>query len=106
LKKFVLILAAFGFCLPAFSAGAQVLCGVRTDMAAKLADKYQEVPNGMGMTNSGGVLEVFSSPKGTWTIMVTMPEKNEEGKLKACLIAHGDAWEKLPPQYATSGEAS
>ncbi|MEX2454028.1 MAG: hypothetical protein WD470_04955 [Rhodospirillaceae bacterium] len=87
-----------GLSLSVTAASAQLMCGDRTDMAKRLAAEYQEVPEGMGLTNSGEMLEVYTSRAGTWTITLTLPATDADGKLQSCLIAHGDDWESLPPQ--------
>lgn len=83
-------------------ASAQMLCGDRETIASKLAQEYGEMPNGMGLTHTGGMLEIFKSPKGTWTITLTMPDTDENGALQACLVAHGNNWETIPPQLASA----
>ena len=50
----------------------------------------------MGLTASGGIIEVFASQEGTWTIVITQPNGT------SCLIAVGLDWENLPkPQVLT-----
>ena len=44
--------------------------------------------------NNGGVLEVLSSEKGSWTILVTMPNG------VSCMLATGQSWEALKPMIA------
>ena len=54
-----------------------------------LSDQYKEDPVGMGLAQPGQVLEVFASPGGTWTMVMTRPDG------KACLIASGNNWEMM-----------
>ena len=63
-------------------------CADRTKVIERLAERYGETRQSMGMHQNNGVLEVYaSSDTGTWTILVTMPNG------VACLIAAGQSWE-------------
>jgi len=93
--------AAFvGFCLNAKPVPAQMmqqqLCGKRGEIAVKLRSEYQETVAAMGLTNSGTVIEVFTSPKGSFTIVMTHPNG------LACLMAAGESWEKVEPRNTDS----
>jgi hypothetical protein len=44
----------------------------------------------MGVVNSTAVMEVFMSPQGTWTVLVT----NTSGL--ACIAASGEEWQDVP----------
>lgn len=76
----------------------QSLCGDRKDIAERLDAKYDETPNGIGITNEGKLLEVFASDDGTWTILMTRPNG------QSCLVIHGEGWKHLakeqPPQIS------
>jgi hypothetical protein len=72
-------------------AQAQFPCGDRADFIKTLADKYKETSKALGIANQTNLVEIFTSAKGTWTIMVTQPTG------KACIIAAGSSWEDLPP---------
>jgi hypothetical protein len=57
-----------------------------------LASKYKEAPVAVGVTNTGGLVEVLSSGDGaTWTIIITTPEG------WSCLVAYGEGWRGLVP---------
>ena len=43
----------------------------------------------MGLSTDGGLIEIYSSEKGTWTILVTRPSGI------TCLVAAGDNWEAV-----------
>lgn len=68
-------------------------CGARQTIVDGLAATYMEKRVGMGLTGAGQLLEIFVSPTGTWTIVVTVPSG------QACIVAGGDAWmpEPKPP---------
>ena len=75
-------------------AQAQSNCGERQAIASKLEQTYQETPTGIGLSKNGGVFEVFTSPKGTWTILFTKPDG------QSCMMAVGDNWETKSPELA------
>ena len=82
------LIAAFisiGFALPA---SAQMACGDRGEILERLSGKFSEAPVAMGLSNTGGVIEVLSSAEGsTWTIILTDPNG------LSCLLAAGEYWE-------------
>ena len=81
----VLILGMAAIGLP--DAQAQVACGTRDSVVAKLGDKYGEVRRGGGLAGSTAIFEIWASEAtGTWTILKTSPDG------MACIIAVGDDW--------------
>mgnify|MGYP001041487626 FL=1 len=68
---------------------AQAKCGERKAIATILVDRYAEKPVASGMTQGGGVVEVFAANDGSWTMIVTMPTGH------ACFMAAGEDWENL-----------
>ena len=75
--------------LVAPAASAQTLCGERQSFLSHLGKNYHEATTAMGLTSSGKVIEVLTSDKGTWTIIVTNPDG------RSCLIAAGEEWEAV-----------
>ncbi|MBI3452473.1 MAG: hypothetical protein HY057_06515 [Rhodospirillales bacterium] len=72
-------------------------CAKRVELMKHLSDKYSETPSALGLSDMGGVLEVFTSNDGsTWTVTMTLPSG------MTCLIATGQNWETLP-KLAASG---
>jgi hypothetical protein len=45
----------------------------REEAVKQLEKNYNEVPESRGITSNGSMMEVFVSPKGTWTLVITMP---------------------------------
>ena len=70
-------------------ASAQTLCGDRQNFISHLGKNHREATTAMGLTSSGKVIEVLTSEKGSWTIIVTSPEG------RSCLIAAGEDWEAI-----------
>lgn len=73
-------------------------CGARDTVVERLATKYGESRQSIGMAPKGRVIEVFASREtGTWTITVTMPN----GVM--CLVASGQAYEALDEPVEPAG---
>jgi hypothetical protein len=75
-------------------ASAALRCGNRHEMASALETRFNETRRVMGVINPRMVMEIFTSPKGTWTVLVT-----EIGG-KACITATGEAWQQTPVPVA------
>lgn len=86
------MVGAIVFALATGSAMAQTLCGNHDDMVSKLANEFSETRVGIGLSDNGRVLELFASPNGTWTILVTPP------KGLTCMVETGQSWESFPAQ--------
>jgi hypothetical protein len=72
-------------------------CAPRDTVVERLASKYGETRQSMGLGSNNAVMEVFASAEsGSWTITVTMANG------VTCLVASGQAFEELaealPPQ--------
>jgi len=76
--------------LPLTSAHAQVQCASRVEVVKVLAAKYQENQRALGLINEKAMMEIYTSPKGPWTLLVT----HDNGV--ACVVASGEAWDERP----------
>ena len=103
-KPLVGLFLAACVALPGDPALAQTGCADRDSIVGKLASEYRERPHGRGNTHNGGMLEVFRSAEGSWTIIVTRPGIG--GSLQSCLLAHGESWETVPPAPAAADKTS
>lgn len=75
---------------PSPAQSASPVCGDRAKVIDSLSAKYSEQPVAVGVTASGGVIEVLKAPDGkTWTILFTYPSG------PSCLVASGEAWQEL-----------
>ncbi len=73
-------------------------CGQRSFVLERLADRYGESRQSIGLGANNQVVEVFASLEtGTWTITVTNPTGT------TCLVASGQSYEKLS-EVAVQGE--
>jgi hypothetical protein len=83
----VAVIAALILVIPSRALFAQGRCGMHDRVVALLADKYEETQVAIGVTNGGGLVEVFAAPDGnTWTIVVTTPRG------MSCMVAAGEGW--------------
>ena len=86
---FTLIGASFMALLATPATSAESVCGNRDDIVARLESGYQEFNSAMGMSTNGGLVELYTSENGTWTLMLTQPNG------VSCLIAAGQNWESF-----------
>jgi len=75
------------------AAAQQMMCGDRGKVVASLEKGYSEAPSSMGLASNGSVIEIFTSAKGTFTIIMTQPSG------LSCLMAAGESWEDLPKRH-------
>lgn len=88
------------FAIFSTTAFAQSQCNDRDSVIALLAKKYKEAPVALGVTNTGGLVEVLSTGNGdTWTIIVTTPQG------LSCLVAAGEGWHAIEETVALEPEA-
>lgn len=71
-------------------ASADLTCGERVPMTQQLETVHKEVQQAVGLSSGGGVIEVFASASGSWTVLMTYPSG------VTCVVATGEAWEQLP----------
>ena len=86
-----------GLILTAPAALAQPVCGAHNTVSDNLKNAYAEAPVSMGVTTGGGIIEIFASDEGSWTMVITQPNG------VSCLIAVGQDWEILPMPEMISG---
>jgi len=73
-------------------------CGERNFVLERLADRYGESRQSIGLGADNQVVEVFASLEtGTWTITVTSPAGT------TCLVASGQSFETLSEAVAAPG---
>lgn len=74
-------------------------CAPRDQVIDRLATKYGETRQSMGLGANNAVMEVFASVEsGSWTITVTMANGI------TCLVASGQAFEELVEALPPKGE--
>jgi hypothetical protein len=74
------------------------LCLARGEMARLLDARFAETPAARGVTEAGGLVELFHAKDGaTWSIILTTPQG------RSCLLASGQAWSERPRPAALGG---
>jgi hypothetical protein len=73
--------------ISATAAVAQPNCGRRNELIKILDQTYHEASTGLGTINDLAVIEVFTSEKGTFTILAS------QANGISCIIATGQNWE-------------
>ena len=73
------------------------VCMNHKSLVQFLGDRYAEAPRALGLVEDRGLVEVFVSDNGTWTIVMTTAQGI------ACILAAGDEWEEMErpegPEY-------
>lgn len=99
MKTSVLILSGLALCMasPTLAQGAN--CAPRDMVVMRLAERYGEARQSMGLAANNQMVEVFAAPDtGTWTITVTRPDGI------TCLVASGQAFEALVEALPAMGD--
>ncbi|MBR9863016.1 MAG: hypothetical protein GYB24_06195 [Rhodobacteraceae bacterium] len=67
-------------------------CGPRAELVTYLAEKYQEVRRGAGLSSATRVVELWSSTQtGSFSVLLSYPNG------MACVLATGTNWSEAPP---------
>lgn len=82
-------LAAFGFSAGSTYSQQSNLCTSRQAMVKALKGKYHEKRRGMGVVSNVGVMEIYVSATGTWTVVMNMTNG------MSCIVAAGRDWEEM-----------
>ena len=74
-----------------------VNCDAYDSIVKHLSKNYQESRAATAVTANGVVMEVLSSPEGTWTLIMVWPNG------RACFYASGDGWRLVKQEPGTDG---
>jgi hypothetical protein len=87
MRPLTLVLAAgLGLALTWPAKAEPMKCAERQAIVAQLAN-YREEAEAIGLNKDGTLLEVFVSPQGTWTVLLSSPQG------QSCIAAIGEAWQ-------------
>lgn len=71
----------------------EMTCGDHANFVRQLTERYEEGRIWLGLVkDERNVLEVFVSPSGTWSLLVTY----SQGENRTCLVAEGKTWQSFP----------
>ncbi|NKB21415.1 MAG: hypothetical protein GKS01_13045 [Alphaproteobacteria bacterium] len=62
------------------------------ELSKQLAEHYSERRVGVGVTNGNAVMQLFTSPKGSWSLVLTLPGG------PSCIAGAGENWQRLIPK--------
>ena len=90
----VAVIAAISLASVAGKAEAAPQCGNHDKIIEVLGNKFKETRRVMGVVNAKAVMEIFMSPQGTWTILIT------DTSGLSCITASGEEWQDVPVAVA------
>jgi hypothetical protein len=96
-SKKIMFVAALTSAIVAGAVGtaqAAPQCGSHDKIVDALGNKFKETRRVMGVVNSRAVMEMFMSPQGTWTMVIT------DTSGKSCITAAGEEWQDVPVAVA------
>ncbi len=70
----------------AWAEAGQDKCGQRDRMVEHLKATYGEIRRGGGLQSATGLMELYVSSEGSWTLLLTRPDGT------SCPVAVGEAW--------------
>ncbi len=80
-------------------AQAQMACGTRDSVVAKLGENYGEVRRGGGLAGPTAIFEIWASEAtGSWTILKTTSNG------LTCVMAVGDGWQDDANEAIPAGD--
>lgn len=74
------------------------MCAPRDEVVKQLSAQFSETAVSRGLTGDGMLLEVFASPQGTWTAVLSEPTG------VSCLVSGGEAWQSIDHSVRTGAE--
>lgn len=75
----------------------QPQCGPRAKLIEFLGRKYQESKIGQGLIGEVAIGELYVSPKGSWTFVLSNPQGI------SCIRASGHDWQEVTPEPIKPG---
>lgn len=69
---------------------AEVVCAPSAEMRDRLTRDYGATLSGQGLRDSDSVMELWSSARGDWTLVVAYASGLR------CIVAMGEAWDTIP----------
>lgn len=85
--RYLIAVLALTVAAPAYA--QQLPCGERDKIVAEITTKYKEMPRAMAITGGNSFMEIYVSPSGTWTTMITAPNG------QTCIVGAGEGWEDI-----------
>lgn len=93
-----LLTGSIGVAAPGAAQAGPAACSERDKLIAHLSKKYGETRQGAGLQSATGLMELYVSEEGSWTLLLTRPDGT------SCPVAVGEQWRQDPPKAAAAGE--
>lgn len=79
--------------------GQDAACAPRDDVLDRLAERFGEARQSIGLASGNQVVEMFASPEtGTWTLTLTRPDG------MTCIIGVGEGFEQVEAGARPTGQ--
>jgi len=91
IARAVFVAALFACIRPDAGMAQAMMCGPRERIVEALEFRFGESQRAIGVAG-GSIMELYASASGTWTVIVTGPQK------LSCILAAGKSLEFLPQQ--------
>jgi len=62
------------------------------ELSEALSRQHNERRTGLGVTNGNAVMQLYTSPKGSWMLVLTLPNG------PSCIAGAGENWQRLKPK--------
>jgi len=100
LPTFMRVLACSAAATMIATAGASAqgaMCASHEKITQALGGKFGEKRRAIGLISNSGLMELYVSETGTWTVILTNPDK------LACILAAGHSWDEPPVPKELTG---
>ncbi len=67
---------------------AEVICAPADQMRDRITQQFGETLTGRGLRDPDSVVEIWSSDRGTWTLVISYTDG------RRCIVAMGEAWDQ------------
>ncbi len=89
-RRVTLVAVAVVMAFLPLQAEAQIGCGMRDVIVARLDQLFHEHRIGYGLVGQVAVVELYVSTAGTWTVLMT------DVSGRTCIVGAGEGWENTP----------
>ncbi|MCF3935045.1 hypothetical protein L1787_16700 [Acuticoccus sp. M5D2P5] len=90
MKRVVIAASALAL-LSVPATAARTVCKDRNEIVEILSRKFGETQRSFGLQSNRQILELYASPNGSWTALITLPNG------RSCVLGAGEGWTEVPP---------
>jgi hypothetical protein len=96
MKALLIALITTVLLLSSHARAQEAACFPAAQIAQALLNGHQETPTGLGVAAGGNLMVLYTSPEGSWTVVVENPSGI------ACLAASGEGWQAVEAEQEPS----